>query len=139
MYGSMSGHGFIIGYRTGNIICFKVKSKSCAICARENSFNVHTEEHDRTINWEGTSGGMEEGVELEMCVKLHNSFKYNIFVEFIVSDDDSIMRPYLQHDGKGKLPASIPIPTFKTDPSRRIKVMAGPIFRIVKDTKNKRV
>ena len=59
-------------------------------------------------------------------------------MEFIVSDDDSTMRAHLQHEPSGKLPPGIPIPCFKADPSHRVKCMAGPIFKLVKGTKNPR-
>ena len=127
----------MIGCRTENIIGFKVKSKTCSKCSIANTYNAQPEEHECTINWEGASGGMEAWVALELCVDLYGS-EYNIYVEYIVSDDDSTMRSHLQHDGKGKPPPHVPIPTFKADPSHRIKVMAGPIFKMVKGTKNPR-
>ena len=52
-----------------------------------NSLNISVEGHDCKINWEGASGGMEEGMALELCIALHDEPKYSIFVEYIVSDD----------------------------------------------------
>ena len=95
IHDSMTRHGFMIGCRTGNIIGFKVKSKSCSTYAQENSFNVRAKECNCVLNWEGVSGGMEAGVALEMCVELHNNSKYSLFVEFIVSDDDSTIWAHL--------------------------------------------
>ena len=66
VYDSMSGHGFIFGVHTGNIIGYRVKSKSCAICNKANFMKQKPPAHDCTINWEGASGGMEAGVALEM-------------------------------------------------------------------------
>ena len=139
IYDSMSGHGFIIGCRTGNIIGFKVKSKSCSVCLKANYLNIPTKEHGCRINYEGSSGGMEAQVALELCVSLHDDSDYNIFVEYIVSDDDSTMRAHLQYDGKGKLPIHIPIPIFLADPSHRVKVMSSPIFKLAQgETKDPR-
>ena len=130
-----TSHGFTIGCRTGNIIGYGVKSKACSTCTRVNFLNSTPEEHDCRINWEGASGGMEAGLALDLCIGIHGS-DYDIFVEHIVSDDDSKMRAHLRLDGKGKLPTSIPIPTFYANPSHRIKVMASPIFKLVNGTKN---
>ena len=51
---------------------------------------------------------MEAQVALELCVSIHDDYGFNLFVEEIVSDDDSTMRAYLQHDNKGKLPTTSP-------------------------------
>ena len=58
VYDSMSGHRFIFGCRTGNIIGFRVKSKACSTCSRANSLNVAPKEHDCQINWDSASGAM---------------------------------------------------------------------------------
>ena len=82
---------------------------------------------------------MKAQVALELCVYLHDDSGYNIFVEYIVSDDDSTMRSHLQYDGKGKLPTHVPIPTFLADPSHRVKVMSTPIFKLTQgETKDPR-
>ena len=95
LYDSLSGHGFIFGVRTGNVIGYQVKSKCCSKCSIANSLNKPAEEHDCTINWEGSSGGMEAAVALELCIQLHDDSGYNIFVDTIVSDDDSTMRAHI--------------------------------------------
>ena len=45
LYDSLSGHGFIFGCKTGNIIGFRVKSKACSHCSLANSLNIKPEEH----------------------------------------------------------------------------------------------
>ena len=102
LYDSLSGHGFIFGVRTGNVIGFQVKSKCCSKCSIANSLNKPAEEHDCTINWEGSSGGMEAAVALDLCIQLHDETDYNIFVDTIVSDDDSTMRAHIQHAAGGE-------------------------------------
>ena len=113
LYDSMSGHGFIFGCRTGNIIGFRVKSKACSTCSKANSLNVAPKEHDCQINWDGASGAMEAGVALELCIDLHDTSGFDIYIESVCSDDDSTMRAHLQHaKNNGKLPDHIPTPKF---------------------------
>ena len=132
LYDSLSGHGFIFGCKTGNIIGFRVKSKACSTCSQANSLNLPPEDHQCNINWDGASGAMEAGVVLQLCIDIHDNSGYPIYIEKICSDDDSTIRAHLQHtvNGKGKLPDHIPTPIFLADPSHRIKVMASPIFKL---------
>ena len=131
LYDSLSGHGFIFGCKTGNIIGFRVKSKACSICSNANRLNIPAKEHICKVNWDGASGAMEAGVALELCIALHDSSSFNIYIESVCSDDDSTMRAHLQHEKHGgKLPDRIPTPTFLADPSHRIKVMASPFFKM---------
>ena len=54
-------------------------------------------------------------------------------VEFIVSDNDSMMRVNLRHATNhtiGKLLDTIPKPSFLVDPLHRIKVMAKEVFNL---------
>ena len=80
LYDSMSGHGFIFGCRTGNIIGFRVKSKSCSTCSKANSLNIAPKEHNFQINWDGSSGAMEAGVALELCIDLHDNSGFDIYI-----------------------------------------------------------
>ena len=50
LYDSLSGHGFIFGCKTGNIIGFRVKSKACSTCSQANSLNLPPEDHQCNIN-----------------------------------------------------------------------------------------
>ena len=129
IYDSLSGHAFTIGATTGKVIGFMVKSKSCSKCKTANRLGIEAEEHDCQINFEGSSGAMEAAVALELCIQLHDG-DYEVFVEKIVSNDDSTMRAHLCHDGK--LLPRIDAPTFLADPSHRIKVMAQPLFKLAK-------
>ena len=104
-----------------------------------NSLNTTPEEHDCRIIWKGASEGMDAGVALELCIAMHDDCKYSIFIEYIVSADDSTIRAHLTHDGKGKIPLHIPIPTILVDHSHCIKVISTPIFKLTKgETKNQR-
>ena len=80
---------------------------------------------------------MEAAVAMDLIVAVHDKMDSRVYCETLVSDDDSTMRSHLQHsENGGKLDNSIPQPDFLADPSHRIKVMAGSIFKLVKDTKN---
>lgn len=137
MYDSLSGHAYIIGAITRNIIEFIVKSKTCSKCKTANRLGIDVEDHEYQINWDGSSGAMEAGVALKLCIDL-NDYKYEIYLEFIVSEDDSTMRSHLRYESDGgTLSAHIPPPRFLTDPSHQIKVMAKPIFKMAKsESKN---
>ena len=63
--------------------------------------NKPVEEHDCCVNWAGSSGGMEAAGALGLCIELHDNSGYNIFVQTIVSDDDSTMRAHIQHAAGG--------------------------------------
>ena len=60
---------------------------------------------------------MEATVAIELSIDLHDG-DYGIFIDKIVSDDDSTMRSHLVHEEQGgKLPLHIPPPKFLADPS----------------------
>ena len=55
-----------------------------------------------------------------------------IFVEMIISDDNSTMRSHSENvKNGGKLPDRIPQPVFGADVSHRVKVMTKPMFAMV--------
>jgi len=67
---------------------------------------------------------MEVGVALEMVTNFYNESNNHLFIEYLVSDDDSIMRSYLRHiKNGGKLVVNVTEPTFLDNPSHRIKTM----------------
>ena len=58
---------------------------------------------------------MEAKLALQLTVELFDKKKGKLHLNKIVSDDDSTMRPLLQHESnnnKGKLPPNIPEPVF---------------------------
>ena len=71
-----------------------------------------------------------------MINQLH---KNSVGIEFIVSDDDSIMRAHVTHVGvvkNGKLPLDMPQPLFLYNPLRRIKVVVNDFFGLALSSKN---
>ena len=137
VYDSLSGHAYKIGCRTGEIIGLCVKCKKCAVCRTANRYGMPAAEHSCTINWIGASGAMEAGVALEMVTNLWKDYNGRLFIEYLVSDDDSSMRSHLRNvENDGKLPIDIPEPIFLADPSHRIKTMCTPIYKMITSTKD---
>ena len=127
VYNPLSGHEFLIGCRSGNVISFGVRSKKCVKCSRYKRLGTSPNVHRCTINHEGSSGSMEAKLALELTTNMFNDKKGKVFLNEIVSDDDSTMRALLQHKSnhtKGILPPHISQPRFLADPSHRIKVMS---------------
>jgi len=136
VYDSLSGHAFMIGCQTGNVIDMGFSKKKCKICQKVNHTGLPIE-HDCNINATGSSGAMESEVALRLTTALYEKWGGRVFICGIVSDDDSTMRAYLSHaenNAKGKLDDKIPEPRFMADPSHRIKVMSAPIFAMVTKT-----
>ena len=137
VFDSISGHAFMIECRTGEVIRYDVRQTKCKKCEAQNKTGTSPVPHDCMINWEGGSGAIEAATALDLTMAVHDSMEGRVFIETIVSDDDSTMWSHLQHTSNGrKLVELIPQPEFLVDPSHRIKVMAAPIFSLVKDTKN---
>ena len=131
VYDSLSGHGFIIGVRTKNVIGFGLRKKGCSICSKANGKNVPAGAHKCQVNWSGSSGAMESSLALDLISDTYRKFGGNVFIEKVVSDDDSTMRSHCKNEKNGgKLVDTIPEPEFLADPSHRIKVMVKPIFKL---------
>lgn len=76
---------------------------------------------------------MEASVALELVTNLWSKSNDTVGVEFIVSDDDSTMCSHLYHAANhtiGKLPETIPEPSFLVDPLHCIKVMVKEVFML---------
>jgi hypothetical protein len=91
-YDSMSGHGFMIGCRTGLIIGLDVRGKKCAKCHQANKKNLPVRDHKCPINYEGSSRAMESKVALSLTEQPFNNSNGHVYVKHLVSDDDSTMR-----------------------------------------------
>ena len=71
------------------------------------------QECDVNIHW--SSVAMESEFTLVLTQKVFTDYSDNVYVLYIVSDDDSSMRIHLQHpssDSKGRLTEDIPEPEF---------------------------
>ena len=133
LYDSISGHGYLIGCRTNNMIAMGVKKKKCSICNKVNKAdNVPVKAHKCAINWTGASGAMESSLALDLISNISLNSSNRIYVKDMVYDDDSTMRKHCQtKENGGKLPDGVAQPRFPADPSHRIKCMLKPIFKMV--------
>lgn len=82
---------------------------------------------------------MEANVALELSIKIFADSNGRLYIEELVSDNDSTMRSILTHKAlneKGQSPEEIPAISFLTEPIHRIKVMTKPVYSKVTDTKD---
>ena len=137
VFDSLSGHAYKIGCHTNEIIGLAVKCKKYTKCRKANRLGTVAADHICTINWVGASGAMEAGVALEMVTAFTNESGGRLFIECLVSDDDSSLRKHLRHtENGGKLAAHVRELSFLADPSHRIKTMCSPIYKMITDTKD---
>ena len=109
VYDSISGHGYLIGCRTGKILGMQVRQTKCKKCQAENNNGTPAATHDCMVNWDGSSGAMEAAVAMYLIVVVHDKMNGRVYCATLVSDDDSTMRSHLQHSKNGgKLDNSIP-------------------------------
>ena len=59
--------------------------------------DTSTIDHECTRNYDGSSGGMESDGLLLLMLKLDNEHDGEIFLEYVVTDDDTKMRSYIAH------------------------------------------
>ena len=137
VYDSLSGHGYMIGCSGGRVISMGVLCKKCSVCITANRKGIEPSTHSCTINHEGSSGGMEARLCVQLVEKMSSKFGGMVVLGALVTDDDSTIRSRCRnHSEGGKLSGEIPTPKFLADPGHRIKVMGKAIFKVVTKTKN---
>ena len=130
VHDSMSGHVYVFGAWTGNIISFIVKSKGCSKCKIVNIMCIKPEKHECVPNCDRVSGVMEGGTTFDLFIRR----RFPIFIKTFVLDDDSTICANLLHTTEGgKRPENISLPEFFISPIHRIKVMSVPVFKLVKE------
>jgi hypothetical protein len=100
VYDSLSGHGFIIGCRTGKVVGMGVRKKKCKICSKYNRDEIEIPPHNCQVNHEGSSGSMEAGLALDSIKELIEKSKKKVHIKQIVTDDDSTMRAHCANKKK---------------------------------------
>ena len=124
VYDSISGHGFLVGCRSHQVIHMGVMAKKCGVCSVYNRRRDVVKEHSCTINHDVSSGSMESLLRLQLVESIAEEWNGRVFIKEIVLDDDSKLRAKLQHvENGGLLQASTPEPTFLCDPGHRTKIM----------------
>ena len=112
-YDSLSGHSFLIGAHSKKIVDSHITSKMCSTCSSAEAKGVEPISHDCPRNLEGSSKAMEAYAALSLVKKLDERSDSKLYVEALVTDDDSSIRSLLSHDnspngtGKGQLPLHI--------------------------------
>ena len=107
-YDSPSGHGYIIGQETGQIIGSHLFCKECRVCNIAALKKESPRKYVCMKNYEGASKSMESDAILKLCI---DAPKKGYYIGTIISDDDTNMRAHLKHatsdyTSKGKLPVS---------------------------------
>ena len=126
-YDSPTGHSFMIGCLSGQIIGAKVLSKGCRKCSSsEKAGDKNTNPmHQCPKNYSGSSKGMESTNALLLVKELFYKSGGRLYVARIVSDDDSTSSALLKHKSplfpNGQLPEEIPEPEWDADPNHRVK------------------
>ena len=102
-------------------------------------------DHPCTMNYDGSSGAMESDGILLLMIQLQKKYNDEIYLDYIITDDDTKMKKYLTHPkylprGKknigGSLPIEIPQPNWYADPTHRAKCVAGSFFELCKGKKS---
>ena len=77
----------MIGTKTGKIVNYSIRSKSCHLCALSLNSNTSPSPHDCSINWQGSAKGMESDMIAEMVSAVNQNS--SVCIKAIVGDDDS--------------------------------------------------
>ena len=113
--------------------------------ARNGIIDTSLADHPCTINYDGSSGGMESDGLLLLILELEKKMKGRIYYETIVTDDDTKLKKYIKHTAYkprgfknigGVLPSNIPEPKWFADPTHRAKCVAGAFFEMTKGAKS---
>ena len=114
------------------------------ITAESGFIDTSSMDHQCTRNYDGSSGAMESDGLLLLMQQLEAKYEGAIYLDYVVTDDDTKMKKYLTHPkyrpkGKknigGQLPLSIPEPNWYADPTHRAKCVAGAFFELTKGKK----
>ncbi|CAC5374155.1 unnamed protein product [Mytilus coruscus] len=96
-YDSDTGHASMIGTMTGKVIDFSHRSRNCKVCEYHMGRKETVPSHDCSINWQGTSKGMEPDMALEMT---HNLKDNGCPIHVLHADNDSTTTARLKVDFK---------------------------------------
>ena len=65
-YNSLSGHSSLIGEKTGKVLNYTTRKKSCRFCDTAERNGTKPREHDCRKNWQGSSKSMEPNMAIDM-------------------------------------------------------------------------
>ena len=82
------------------------------------------------MNHEGSSGSMESALSLSMVDSVFRKTNAKVFINEMVTDNDTTMRTVLSHTKKkGRLSTDVPPPKFLADSGYSVKVMVKPFLQ----------
>ena len=79
------GHAMLVGYHSGKIASYAVRSKNCRMCQLGHSKN----DHDCRKNYAGSAKSMEPDMAIELFTKNKLFDETNVYASVIIGDDDS--------------------------------------------------
>lgn len=82
-----TGHGTLIGQRTGKVLGYAVKSKTCRICYHARARGKMPRVHNCKKNWTGSSKGMEPAMAVDILRQVKTK---GCNVSTLVMDGDSV-------------------------------------------------
>ena len=91
VYDSLSGHGYIIGWRSKKVIFFGILKK-CPTCIAHNNNEEQIPAHKCNVNHTGSSESMKTKLAFHMVSELCLQCDNRTFFSEIVTDDDTTMR-----------------------------------------------
>ena len=157
---SNSGHAVLVEQKTRHPVIRSIKSKLCAKCKGAERSGKPVKPHFCTINHDGSASSMEPQAVLDMVVRLFQQYKVETL--HVVADDDSAMKAKLKYSNddymaihnlgavptaltkngneverpdKGRLPTTMPEPTFLNDPNHRKKTLKGELCKQLRKKK----
>lgn len=87
-YNSCTGHGVLIGRKTGKVVGYGVKTKACSICGYARRKGISPRAHKCFKNWSGSSKAMEPALAVDMLKEVKTTGHE---VKTIIMDNETTM------------------------------------------------
>ena len=99
-YSSLSGHGTLIGAKSGKIIDYETRIKQCRICDNASRKAKVLQKHNCQKNWNNTAKSMEVNQSIIM-VKRHTGKE--VQVKRVAMDNDATTASKLKKEIEGEI------------------------------------
>ena len=99
-YNSLSGHSSLVGCRTGKIIDYEVRIKSCKACENAAKKCGKPKPHDCRKNWSASAKSMEADMAASM-LKQHEENNSENVVKLVMDNDSTTsakLRAEVKHE-----------------------------------------
>ena len=94
-YKSLSGHSSVIGEKTGKVLKFATKKKSCRFCETAERCGRPAPKHDCRKNWAGSAKAMESSMAVELSKDQPGD---NFKISKVTIDLDSMLDAHLKKE-----------------------------------------